>query len=287
MKKCKMGFVPVIGCEVLKEDVRAAVVQMQSYIGENDKNINKMEQFIKEACSKSVEIICFPELCVHGYTLKKADDLKEVLTGYSCTRLKELSCEYKIIIIAGLIENFKGEPYISQVIVYPNGEIKSYKKIHLGDYERKHYCEGNEINRFSASKFNFGVQICFDTHFPEMTTVQALNGAEVIFAPHASPLSLKKRKDSWKKYLTARAYDNSIYYIACNCLGKNDRGTQFYGGCMAFDPLGNVINEINNGEEELMIVELKKDLINNIRYNKKNTMSNKFYLNYRRPEIYG
>jgi predicted amidohydrolase len=276
----------VIGCEVLKKDVKIAAVQMQSYIGENKRNLSNMEKFIKRASSKGVEIICFPELCIHGYTLKKADILKETLTGYSCTRLKELSCEYKIIIIAGLIENLKGKPYITQVIVYPDGELESYRKIHLGDYERKYYYEGNEVNIFSTSKLNFGVQICFDTHFPEMTTIQALNGAEVIFAPHASPLSLKKRKESWTKYLTARAYDNSIYYIACNCLGKNDRGAQFYGGCMAFDPLGNIINETNNSEEDLMIVELKKDLINNIRYNKKDTMMNKFYLNYRRPEIY-
>ncbi|MBZ4686438.1 MAG: hypothetical protein PWQ96_1698 [Clostridia bacterium] len=269
------------------EDVRIAAVQMQSSVGEISKNLKKMEEFIKKAHAQTVDIICFPELSIQGYTLKKAKDLAEPLHGQSCNYLQGLSEKHNIIILAGLIEKSESKPFITQAVIYPDGRIDKYRKTHLGVTEQHYFRPADKVKTFSYSKAKFGIQLCFDCHFPEVTTIQALQGAEVVFLPHATPMSLEKRKESWLKYLPARAYDNSLYLVTCNHYGDNGEGINYQGGCMVFDPLGNLIAETSDKDEEMLVVTLKSSKLDSIRKNKSDLMRNRFYLESRRPEIYG
>lgn len=269
------------------KDLRIAAVQMQATVGMTSANLAKMELFIENAHSKSVDIVCFPELSIQGYTLTQAKKLAEPLCGPSCHFLQGLSHKHNIVIIAGFIEKSASKPYITQVVFYPEGNMEQYRKTHLGVTEQKYFRTADEVNTFSCAKARFAIQLCFDCHFPEITTIQALQGAEVIFLPHATPMPLEKRKESWLKYLPARAYDNSVFLVTCNHCGDNGEGINYQGGCLVFDPLGNLIAEASGQEEEMLVIDLKSDLLDSIRKNSTDLMRNRFYLESRRPEIYG
>ncbi|SMB92766.1 Predicted amidohydrolase [Desulfonispora thiosulfatigenes DSM 11270] len=268
------------------ESVRIALVQMQSFVGKTHENLAKIKKHVQEAKKKGVQIICFPELAAQGYTRKRAKELAEISTGYCGTYLSNLSKEYDIQIIAGLIEKSENDkPYITQLII-DQGKINKYRKTHIGESEELYFTPGNELPVFASTLATIGVQICFDCHFPEVSTVQAIKGAEIIFAPHASPTMVKDRKEIWLKYLRARAYDNGVYVAACNLIGQNGDGSDFIGGTLVIDPKGNIIGEDFNGEEAMLIVDLPKEKINILRQNERKTMRNSFYLKSRRPEIY-
>lgn len=50
------------------QDVRIAVVQMTCRVGEAEGNIARMAEFLSEAAADRVDLVCFPELSVQGYT---------------------------------------------------------------------------------------------------------------------------------------------------------------------------------------------------------------------------
>ena len=143
---------------------------------------------------------------------------------------------------------------------------------------------GGETPVFTAGGTTFGVQLCYDAHFPELSTVQALKGAEVLFVSHASPPpeTADQNRDRWMRYLAARAYDNSVFVVACNQTGDGGAGISFSGVGLVLDPRGEVIAETSGDDESMMIVELKAELLSRTRSTRMG-----FFLPHRRPDLYG
>lgn len=270
------------------ENLRVALVQMESLVGEKENNLEKISSFAKEAGKNTAHILCLPELAVSGYTRDHAFDLAEEIPGSSTTALLNMAVENKITILAGIIEkNGTGKPFITHLVCFPDGSYGKYRKTHLGVSELPYFSRGEELPIFKGKYGNFAVEICWDLHFPEVSTIYSLKGAEIIFAPHASPTMVGDRKEIWLKYLTARAYDNSVYLCSCNLVGINGKGSEFCGGLLAIDPKGQIIGEDFSREEKMLLVDLPGQEINKLRYQERKSMRNSFYLEYRRPELYG
>ncbi|MGF7184573.1 putative amidohydrolase [Desulfitispora alkaliphila] len=268
------------------EPSRIAMVQMTARVGAAEENLAKVKKYVEEAKRKNVDIICFPELAVNGYNRERAAETAEHIPGKSSQYAIELARQSNIVILLGLAEKSANEkPYITHLAAFPDGTIQKHKKTHLGLSEQKYFSPGDEINVFYNEKVNFGIQICWETHFPEVSTILSLNDCEVIFSPFASPVSGAERREIWMKFLAARAYDNSVYVAACNLVGY-DGEQEFGGGSLIIDPKGNVINENFNKKEQMIIADLEPDIINKIRTQRKKSMRNSFYLACRRPELY-
>lgn len=271
------------------QDITIALVQMQARLGLIQENLNKIAHYVQEASSKQVDIICFPEMCLQGYSRQPMTNLAlDLENSVIIDQLSQLAKEKSITVIVGLAEkNDHGKPYITQVVALADGNIVKYRKTHLGRSEQPFYSPGNDINVIKTPKINFGIQICYDLHFPEMTTILSLQGAELILAPHASPSIVGDRRDIWLKYLIARAYDNCVFVAACNLVGDDGEGHSYCGGAMVIDPKGQVIAEDFNGTEGMLVAKLDASKINLIRGQESCSMANSFYLNDRRPELYG
>jgi predicted amidohydrolase len=172
-------------------------------------------------------------------------------------------------------------------VAFPDGTLEKYRKTHLGKSETPYFSPGDELPVFKSPKALFGIAICWDLHFPEVTAILSIRGSEIVFAPHASPANVKDRRRSWLKYLAARAYDNSVFIAACNLIGENGAGQGFCGGAMVLDPRGDVLAEDFSGDESLLIAELDPELINTIRRQQGKSMRDTFFIKGRRPELYG
>jgi predicted amidohydrolase len=269
------------------KDIRVAAVQMQAIAGQTKENLAKIIMYSEEAAARKVDVLCFPELCVQGYNRETARIMAETIPGESSEAISQLARKKNITILAGIAEkSAAGLPYITQLAAFPDGTIKKYRKTHLGKSELPYFTPGEVLPVFNSDKAIFGVAICWDLHFPEVTTILALQGAEIIFAPHASPSIVGDRKGIWLKYLTARAYDNSAFLVACNLVGNGGGKQQFCGGALMLDPKGNIIAEAFDNREGLLVADFDAALINTIRQKKSGSMRNSFYLAARRPELY-
>ncbi len=269
------------------EKIRIALAQVRSETGRVRENMEKIALFAGQAAAQKVDIICFPEMCIQGYSCTKAHLTAEPVPGESSQAVAGLARETGMVILAGMAEKSgSGKPFVTQLVAFPDGAVQKYRKTHLGKSERSYFTAGEDFPVFAVDRAGFGVQICWDLHFPEVTAIYSLKNAEIIFAPHASPVIAGDRRDIWLKYLPARAYDNAVYIAACNLVGDDGDGQVFCGGALVVDPKGNVVAESFRNREELLVVDLDPALINKIRQKESGSMRYSFYLENRRPELY-
>ncbi len=268
------------------KDLKIAAVCMHSETGEIKNNLAKMRSIVSEASKIGTDIICFPELCVTGYTLKNIDKIYNALfnTKSVIEHVEQMAQKNRMVIIAGFIEfSFEGEAFITQMVAGPDGIIGFYRKTHLSPAEQKVYKPGGDIKIFSYGGTTFGVQLCYEAHFPEISTTQALMGADIIFIPHASPRGTPPQKlRSWLRHLPGRAFDNGLFVVACNLVGKTNDSYSFPGVAVVLSPQGNVISQYADDEKAVLYTELKADLLFDCRTSRK-----KYFLLNRRPELYG
>ena len=266
------------------ENVRIALVVMNCPVGRNRENLERVDHWTQEAGRQGVQIVCFPELCISGYTTRKlAADTAELVPGPAVDKLQEVAVREKMVILAGLAEkDDAGRIFASHLVVTSDGLIGSYRKLHIAPPEREVYTAGSSVPLFSAAGVRFGIQLCYDAHFPELSTRMALEGADLIFVPHASPRGTPDDKfNSWTRHLTARAFDNGVFVAACNQTGSNQMGLEFPGLAMVVGPSGEVIARAAESQEGLLVADLKASALAHVREHRM-----RYFLPNRRPEIY-
>jgi len=266
------------------EDLRVALAVMRSVIGGKAENLIRMEGLAREAARRGAQVVCFPEMNISGYSLRREmGSIAEPIPGPSTEAVLQMARNFGVMILAGMAEKEeKGRYFISHFAAGPEGMIGVYRKIHLGPPEEGIFQAGSECPVFSIAKARFGMELCFDGHFPELSTVLALKGAEILFIPHASPReSTAEKKERWLRYLPARAYDNSLFVAACNLLGGTESGAVFSGGALILGPKGEVLAESRDGGEEIVLGTLKRKTLRRVRENSKG-----FFLARRQPDTY-
>ncbi|MGD2271960.1 MAG: nitrilase-related carbon-nitrogen hydrolase [Desulfobacterales bacterium] len=242
------------------KDIRIAAVVMNAPVGRIRRNLNHTTQWAVRAKKEGAALVCFPEMNITGYDAKpEIKDSAEPIPGPVTRVLLELAEREDIVILAGLAEKDESENiFASHLVVQPGGKLGVYRKLHIAPPEHGIYSPAKEIPLFSALGITLGVQLCYDAHFPELSSHMALNGAEIIFMPHASPRGTPEEKlDSWRRHLPARAYDNSLFVVACNQTGDNASGLSFPGVALILGPSGETLDKKVNDQEGMLVVDLK------------------------------
>jgi N-carbamoylputrescine amidase len=266
------------------DDLRIAAVVMQSVLGQVQDNLDRMKAWVGEAASEGADLVCFPEVNLTGYSVSEIiRSVAEPIPGPLSRAVVDVARESGILILAGLIEkDGEGRIFASHLVVSPEGLQGVYRKCHLSPFEQPVYCAGETVPVFSAKGGTFGIELCYDTHFPELSTLLALKGADILFCLHASPRGTPEEKQrSWLRHLTARAFDNGVFVVACNQTGANGDGLEFPGLALVLNPSGEVIAERISGEEGVLFADLKSADLAHVRENKM-----RFFLPNRRPELY-
>lgn len=264
--------------------LKAALVVQNCVAGDLGSNLNASLDFIRQAHAQKADIIIFPEMNLTGYI--SGPDIHTIscrVNGEILSPLLTAAREYNITILAGLAE--KGTTdflYVTHLVIYPDGTHDYYRKIHTSPFEKEHFLPGNSARVFATRGFNFGIQLCYDAHFPELTLSMALEKADVIFIPHASPRGSSKEKyHSWIRHLRARAYDNGLYIAACNQTGDNQKGLYFPGIALLIGPDGHMISRCLDAAPGIHFVTLEKSVLKSIR-----THRMRYFLPHRRDDLF-
>jgi N-carbamoylputrescine amidase len=266
------------------KDIRVAAAIFNSPVGKIRQNLDRMVIWIAEARKQGAAIICFPELNISGYCTR--DDIRrtaEPIPGEVSRHLVQLARDHQISILAGLAESEEsGNVFASHLVVAPDGTLGVYRKIHIAPPERDIFSPARTVPLFEISGVKFGVQLCYDAHFPELSTCMAVEGADILFMPHASPRGTPDEKyNSWMRHLSARAFDNGLFIIACNQSGNNQRGIQFPGVAVMIGPDGHVIDKQLSDEDSILVADLKSNNLAAVRNHRM-----RYFLPNRRPNIY-
>ena len=145
-----------------------------------------------------------------------------------------------------------------------NGLIKSvYRKLHLYDAlgfkESIKLVSGNRIERPVKTSFgNFGLMICYDVRFPEMSRILTLMGAAILVMPSAWVSGIMK-EEHWQIMTKSRAIENGVFIVAPNQIGNI-----YSGRSTVIDPFGAALIDMGT-EEGLAIIEIDTSMIIRIR----------------------
>ena len=273
----------------MDRDIRIATVMCPAVVGRTKENLQRLQTWVSEAKSLDAGIVCFPELNLTGYHVRAPiAEAAEPIDGPVAEAVRSAAATHQIAIIAGMAEQETAAEsktlYATQFVVDAAGErVCHYRKAHLGPPEKELFTPGDQIPPLvTVNGFTFGIQLCYDAHFPEMTTYMALAGADAIFIPHASPNhSAKAKRDSWMRHLPARAYDNGLFVAAVNPVGDNGCGLQFPGVSLVLSPSGEVIGSHTGDTESIRITDLSARTLADVRSSRM-----RYFLPNRRPELY-
>ena len=268
----------------MMKDLRIAAVMMNCPVGRVQDNLDRMAGWVQTAKKQAADLVCFPEMNVTGYSTRdEIKDSTEIVPGPISQFIVELARESKIVILAGMAEeDSKGCVFASHLVVTPQGVAGIYRKIHIAPPEGNVFTAGNTIPVFEINGLKLGIQLCYDVHFPELSTCMAIDGVDVIFMPHASPRGTPQQKfASWMRHLPARAFDNGLYVVACNQTGDNQNGLNFPGLTVILDPAGRIITKDTGGKENLVVADLKAEELEKVRGHRM-----RYFLPNRRPDLY-
>jgi len=265
------------------KDIVLSMAQTRSVAGDIQSNFERMKTLIKNV-QRDSDMICFPEASLTGYETGDPGPFCISVEDAFISEISVLSEEYGINIIFGFMERHGANMHITQAISDAKGSIHIYRKTHLGRKEREKFVPGNEIPVFKLPSATIGIQLCWESHFPDISTRMRRDGVEIILMPYASPRPPDHRRDIWMKHLPARAYDNGIFIGAVNAVGENGRGINFGGGIMVFDPKGNIIAEHFGRDDNVITVSLPSSARSILGPDDK--MGNTDYFIYRRDDLY-
>lgn len=175
--------------------IRVALAIQKSTPGNVAENLDTCLTLTRTAAQNGATIILFPELNLTGYTLgKRLIPITSTVPGILTNALLKSSADNKITILAGLAqEDIQGVVFCTHVAAMADKTLGVYQKLHIPPPERKIFTPGSAVTTFPTEYAHFGIQLCYDAHFPELSTRMALKGAEILFSPMLLPGELLRR----------------------------------------------------------------------------------------------
>lgn len=158
--------------------VEVAVVQFAPST-EPSQNLHQLRERVREAAEAGAQVVVAPEYSM--FAVSRLDHrvvaVAEPLTGPFVTGLAAIAADYRVHLVAGVVETTTpGENRIHNTLVAlgPDGTLlTNYRKVHLydafGHRESEVVRPGQVADPaiFTVGELTFGLQTCFDLRFPE------------------------------------------------------------------------------------------------------------------------
>jgi beta-ureidopropionase len=260
--------------------------------------IEKHVKLVEDAKKKGAQIVCLQEIFYGPYFCaeqnpKWYDSAEEIPDGPTTKLFQELARDLGVVLVVPMYEREGIATYYNTaaVIDADGTYLGKYRKQHIphvgvgnegcGFWEKYYFKPGNlGYPVFDTEYAKVGVYICYDRHFPEGARLLGLKGAEIVLNPSATVAGLSEYL--WKLEQPAHAVANGYYVGAINRVGYESPWNmgEFYGQSYLVDPRGNFVAMGSRDKDEVVIGEMDKKLIREVR----DTWQ--FYRD-RRPETYG
>ena len=158
----------------MMDGVRLSMVSMNSVLGDTEVNLSRMLALCDAASSAGSDIVCFPELCLSGYSMPGSTELATTIDSPEIGEVVDKSSETGMCICFGFVDE---GPRIAQAVVECGRILGVYHKTHLGEREAPVMVPGDSLDVIRTSKAVLGIQVCWEAHFPEISCTYALKGA--------------------------------------------------------------------------------------------------------------
>ena len=232
--------------------MKAALCQLLSEPGAVERNTDLV---IGALNSEDADLFIFPEMFLTDYSFKDFDSVRDKVSE-SLDRILEVTKRKGCTAVVGGPRYADGGVMNAAYII--SDRISWYDKINLPNFgvfsERSLFRNGSEPKMFECGGFRFGVIVCYDIFFPELTKMYAMNGADAVVCISASPMTSRV---AFERVVPARSVESTVYMLFVNNIGMRGK-MEFFGKSRCLTPTGD-ISVIMDHDAGIRTVELSKD----------------------------
>lgn len=266
--------------------VRIAAAIPPVKVADCEFNLSGIENLVKEADNANVQVICFPELSVTGYTCADLFFQQHLLNNVheALNRLCMFSYDTKAVIIVGAPLENRNKLYNTAVVIQGGKILGVVPKTFLPNsnefYEKRWFSPAKEIDEelikvagdevpfgtkllFTNENFSFGIELCEDLWVPlPPSTHHAMHGADIIFNLSASNELIGKNTYLRKLIEQQSARCNAGYVYASAGFGESTTDVVFAGNALVAEN-GKMIAESKrfSFEPQLILSEIDVELL--------------------------
>jgi len=240
---------------------------------DKQENLNLAREKVWEAAQNGAEMVVLPEMFCCPYSTRYFADYAEVAGGHIWQTLSDCARENNICLVGGSFPERENDRIYNTCFVFdPTGkQIARHRKMHLFDVEfdgGQHFREsdtftpGDDITVFSHGGMSFGLCICFDMRFPELSRLMTLQGAQAIIVPAA--FNMTTGPLHWETMFRQRAVDDQVYTLGV-APARDERGVYVsYANSILCDPMGQVLTHAD-AQPCILYGQLETDQVNSAR----------------------
>lgn len=244
---------------LLSAVVRIAAAQTPEFRENLDAALAYAAAVIAEADACGAELLCFPEGYLQGYLTDQPAARRVALDLASPafqTILDRLPKSGPTVVL-GVIEAAAGRLFNTAVVLKAGARIGRYRKAHLLQGERA-FVPGDAAPVFEAAGLKFGVNICYDTNFPQAARKVADGGAALIVCP-ANNMMRRPTAEKWKhehnRARGERCRETGLWLISADVTGERDDRVA-WGPTAVLDPTGAVAAQLPLERHGLLLFDL-------------------------------
>ncbi|MBI5008866.1 MAG: family 20 glycosylhydrolase, partial [Bacteroidia bacterium] len=234
-----------------------------------DDHLNNILTLFNRAGEMGADMVCGPEdiqnIGSYGLYIDIKDpqtgeilfnSLAETVPGPLTGKLAEIAAKHNMYIIAPLYEAADGKVFNTAVIFDRQGRIiGKHRKTVLPVMETWLVSTGDEYEVYPVDFGTIAIATCWELSYPEVSTIYALKGADIIFNPTMAWDNKPGESLSTAPMLITRARDNSVY-LAPVVLGSEGNGIIDFNGNVMAESLGKentvIMTEIDFSKERVL-----------------------------------
>jgi len=256
--------------------MRIALAQINPTVGDIDGNIRKIRHYASRAEHLGAELVVFSELCITGYPPRDLLDQRTFIEKTRDAVLALAKQTKKVGLLVGYVERNPSpgqKPLLNAAALLAQGKIQAVRyKMLLPTYdvfdESRHFASAKDTSPVIFRGTRIGVTICEDMwHVPHVwpespyrkDPVSRLARQKVDFFINlsSSPFHRGKTRDRFE-LVRHHALVHHRPFVFVNQVGGND-DVLFDGNSFVLDGDGRPIAQARSFDEDLKIVDLKKD----------------------------
>lgn len=265
----------------------AAAAQFDCKLGNPAANLATIIRLLNEAADRGANLIALPEMALAGYGFQDRDQARpfaQSIPGPATDEVAVVCKKRNIYAVFGLIESAGDQLFNAAALVGPHGLIGRYRKVHMPCVGADWFLDKGDrpFEVFDLEGLKLGINICFDSSFPEAIRSLAILGADVVILP-TNWGEMAFRMSTLVSRV--RALENHIYFIACNRTG-DETGYHYIGQSSITSYTGDFLAFADTDQETIITSPIDPIAARN----KKVVICAGEYeldrINWRRPEFY-
>ena len=172
--------------------VRLTMVHVQNRLEPMEQRRAELLRLVDEAGKGGANVVVLPERADHHRT---QEAIEATSKGREETRrvvgltkdspwmqgLAGLAKKHKMVVVPSIVEVDGEKLWASSPVIGPEGTwLGKYEKTHLAPGEERVFEFGRHLDPIATPFGKLGIFVCYDVHFPEITRVYELKGADIL-----------------------------------------------------------------------------------------------------------